>query len=67
MGETEVELELELEGVNDGKWWVSRVGMGESGGKTKQSHRGGYRLLDSAVVYLGTSSYRTYTQRYDPI
>jgi hypothetical protein len=34
MGETEVELELELEGVNDGKWWVRQGRYGESGGKT---------------------------------
>jgi hypothetical protein len=38
MGETEVELELEE--VNDGKWWVKQGRYGESGGKTKQSTGG---------------------------
>lgn len=48
MEETEVELELELEGVNDGKWWVRQGRYGESGGKAKHlpaEYRGlgGYR------------------------
>jgi hypothetical protein len=44
MGETEVELELELEGVNDGKWWVRQGRYGGEWRQDKAEPQGGLQV-----------------------